>query len=336
ISIPLSFFAGIGLASKKGILIKGSAYLEALNQTEIFVFDKTGTLTLGQFTVSDVRGERMSKEKLLEYAACAESFSTHPIALSILKAFPGQVDQTRISGFRVLPGLGVSAEVDGITVLAGNRELLLQNNIATEQADADGSVYISVGGSFAGSIYLSDQLREGSAMTISALRAAGIRRVAMLTGDRQEIAQAIADQAGVDEVHAGLLPHEKVQTLEVIAAQTKGKTIFVGDGINDAPVLARADVGIAMGGIGSDAAIEAADVVLMTDEPYRLVDAIKIARYTRVNVLQNIFFALGVKGVILVLGALGMANMWEAVFADVGVAVIAIFNSMRLLHMRVR
>lgn len=336
ISIPLSFFGGIGLASKKGVLIKGSAYLEALNGTETVVFDKTGTLTYGRFTVSSVEGHGMSAENLLEYAALAESFSTHPIAVSIRNAFPGTIDQSRIADYKVLPGLGVSALVDGLPVLAGNAQLLGQNNITIGQPADESSVYVAVDGKFAGSIALADQIREGSAGAIAALHAAGVRRTVMLTGDRQETAQAIALQAGVDEVRAQLLPHQKVEALEKIAAETRGKTVFVGDGINDAPVLARADIGIAMGGIGSDAAIEAADVVLMTDEPMKLADAIKIAKHTRANVLQNIIFALGVKGAILILGALGFANMWEAVFADVGVAVIAIFNSMRLLHMRIR
>ncbi len=336
ISIPLSFFGGIGLASKKGVLVKGSAYLEALNGAEAVVFDKTGTLTYGRFAVSSIEGNEMSNEKLLEYAALAESFSTHPIAASIRNAYTGAIDQGRIADYQVLPGLGVSALVDGLPVLAGNARLLGQNNIAIEKQAAEGSVYIAVDGKFAGSISLEDQVREGSAGAIAALRAEGIRRIAMLTGDRQETAQAVAKQTGVDEVYAQLLPHQKVESLEKIAETTKGKTVFVGDGINDAPVLARADIGIAMGGIGSDAAIEAADVVLMTDEPMKLAHAIKIAKRTRANVLQNIIFALGVKAAILILATVGLANMWEAVFADVGVAVIAIFNSMRLLHMRIR
>lgn len=335
ISIPLSFFGGIGAASKKGVLIKGGAYLDALREAKTVVFDKTGTLTKGEFEVSSVMPTGMDQEKLLSYAAAAESYSTHPIAASIGKAWGKPVDRSRVKQYAETPGKGVSALVDGRRVLAGQREFLVSNgNTAPESQSAGTAVYISVDGRFAGTIHLADRLKADGAAAVSSLRSSGISRIAMLTGDRPETAREIANEAGISEVYASLLPHQKVEALEKLSNGTRGKTVFVGDGINDAPVLARADVGVAMGGLGSDAAIQAADIVIMTDEPSKLADALKIAQRTHTNVLQNIIFALSVKGIILIMGTLGLANMWEAVFADVGVAVIAIFNSMRLLKVK--
>lgn len=336
LSIPLSFFGGIGAASKKGVLIKGGEYLDALRSVDTFIFDKTGTLTYGEFSVVSMHANPpFSENALLRYAAAAESFSSHPIAVSIQKAYGKPVDQSRLKDYSEIAGRGIQALLDGQKVLAGSRNLLLENGIECPESAANGTaVYVAAGGEYAGVIMIADRLRADSRSAISGLRAQGIKKIVMLTGDTQSNAGIIAEELGLDEVYAGLLPHQKVEKLEELSKKPFGKTAFVGDGINDAPVLARADIGIAMGGLGSDAAIEAADVVLMTDEPGRLTDAISIARKTRSNVMQNIVIALSIKGVILVLGALGLANMWEAIFGDVGVAVIAIFNSMRLLRIR--
>ncbi|MHB8061670.1 MAG: heavy metal translocating P-type ATPase [Ruminiclostridium sp.] len=336
ISIPLSFFGGIGGASKNGILIKGSNYLEALNNVDTVVFDKTGTLTKGVFKVTQITSAgHWLQDDLLSYAAHAEGYSNHPIAISIQKAYGQEIDTQKLSEHEELSGLGIRVKVDGKTVLAGNSKLLDSENITYQKADTLGTVvYLAVDGAFAGSIVISDEIKPDSEQAIKALRTIGVKNIAMLTGDSKIVGEKIANEIGLDMVYADLLPHQKVDQLEILEEKktTKGKLIFVGDGINDAPVLARSDIGIAMGGLGSDAAIEAADVVLMTDEPSKLVTAIRIAQKTRNIVWQNIIFALGVKAVILVLGALGIATMWEAVFGDVGVAVIAILNAMRAMR----
>ena len=333
ISIPLGFFGGIGGASRHGILIKGGSYLEALSRVETAVFDKTGTLTQGKFTVSRIVSD--DPDTLLDYAAHAESASTHPIAVSVRQAYKGELNERRISTLDELAGFGISAVVDGKRVLAGNARLMQRENIAFTAAGEPGTVvHVAIEDLYAGYIVISDTLRPDSAAAIKALKKLGVKKTVMLTGDSQAAGEAAAAQLGLDEVHTGLLPHQKVEKLEQLenAKTGKGTLLFVGDGINDAPVLARADVGIAMGGAGSDAAIEAADVVLMTDEPGRLPTAIRIARKTRRIVMQNIVFALGVKGVILILGAVGIATMWEAVFGDVGVALIAILNAARAMR----
>ncbi len=332
ISIPLSFFGGIGAASRRGILIKGGAYLDALRSARTVVFDKTGTLTRGAFEVDAVRSKEMNEAQLLYYAAAAESFSNHPVALSIARAWGKPVDRARIADYEEISGKGVHARVAGRSVLAGNRKFLAEKGVAAPEPEGSGTtVFLAVDGRFAGTVHLSDRLKDDAPAAVSALRTAGITRIAMLTGDNSKTALKAADTLGIKEVHAGLLPHQKVETLDQITKETRGKTVFVGDGINDAPVLARADIGVAMGGLGSDAAVQAADVVIMTDEPSKMADALLIAKRTRANVLQNIAIALCIKGAVMLLGAMGLANMWEAVFADVGVAVIAIFNAMRLL-----
>lgn len=335
ISIPLSFFGGIGGASRNGILIKGSNYLEALNNIDIVVFDKTGTLTKGIFKVTEAAGMNgWTEQELLDIAAHAESFSNHPIAVSIQKAYGQAVRLERLTAPEELPGLGIRVRVDGRQVLAGNGKLMDSAKIAWRKSEALGSiVYVAVDGVFAGHIVISDELKPDSRQALRDLKALGVRKTVMLTGDVKAVGEAIAREIGLDKVFTDLLPHQKVEQVEVLnrEKQKKGKLVFVGDGVNDAPVLARADVGIAMGALGADAAIEAADVVLMTDEPSKLVSAIRIARKTRTIVWQNIVFALGVKTAILILGALGVATMWEAVFGDVGVAVIAILNAMRAM-----
>lgn len=333
ISIPLGFFGGIGGASRNGILIKGGSYLEALSRAETAVFDKTGTLTQGVFAVSRIVAD--DPATLLDYAAHAESSSTHPIAVSIKNAYGQDIDEKRVTKLDEQAGFGISAVVDGRRVLAGNVRLLQREGVACNAADEPGTVvYMAVDGLYMGYMVISDTLRPDSAAAIAALKKLGVKKTVMLTGDSKTAGEAAAAQLGLDEVYTGLLPHQKVEKLEQLeqAKTGKGTLIFVGDGINDAPVLARADIGIAMGGAGSDAAIEAADVVLMTDEPSRLPDAIRIARKTRRIVVQNIAFALGVKGIILILGALGVATMWEAVFGDVGVALIAILNATRAMR----
>jgi len=336
ISIPLGFFGGIGGASKNGILIKGSNYLEALNDVDTVVFDKTGTLTKGVFTVSKVQPAGwMSESELLEYAAFAESYSNHPIAVSILRAYGKDVNKVEIESYEEISGHGVKTKIRDKTVLAGSAKLMEKENISFEEAEAFGTiVHIAVDGKYAGFLAISDEIKSDSARALKELRNMGVRKIAMFTGDSRVSGEMIGRQLGLDEVHAELLPHQKVEKLEQIYKEKspKGKIVFVGDGINDAPVLARADIGVAMGGLGSDAAIEAADVVLMTDEPLKLANAIKIAKKTRLIVWQNIIFALAVKGLVLFLGAGGAATMWEAVFADVGVALLAVFNSMRVMR----
>ncbi|MDR2757950.1 MAG: cadmium-translocating P-type ATPase, partial [Spirochaetaceae bacterium] len=336
ISIPLSFFGGIGGASRNGILVKGSNYLEALTGVDTVVFDKTGTLTRGVFNVTKVvPAGGLTEEELLYYAAYAESNSSHPIALSIRNAYGKAIDPGIIGGCEEIAGKGVSVRVAEAQVLAGNAKLFEAAGIPVPAVEEPGTVvYLAVNGGYAGSIVIADELKADSRRAVEDLRAMGIKQIAMFTGDSKAVGESIAKQIGLDAVYAELLPHQKVECLEALEQKksASGKVIFVGDGINDAPVLARSDIGIAMGGIGSDAAIEAADVVLMTDEPSKIAKAIHIARRTRNIVWQNICFALSVKGLILVLGALGLATMWEAVFGDVGVALIAILNAMRVMN----
>jgi Zn2+/Cd2+-exporting ATPase len=338
VSIPLGFFGGIGGASKHGILIKGSNYLEALNNVDTVVFDKTGTLTKGVFHVTEIKpNESFQEEELLEYAAFAESFSNHPIAKSILKAYGKEIDSNVIENFNEVSGKGIKVRVDGKQISAGNVKLMEEENIQYHNTDSIGTVvHVAVDQSYAGYIIISDELKEDSEIAVRELRAAGIKSIVMLTGDSKAVGEKIGEQLGLNKVYTELLPDQKVEKLELLEKQksSKGKLIFVGDGINDAPVLARADVGVAMGGLGSDAAIEAADVVLMTDEPNKLVSAIKIAKKTREIVWQNIIFALGIKLLFLSFGAFGLANMWEAVFADVGVTLIAVLNAMRAMKVK--
>lgn len=335
ISIPLSFFGGIGAASRKGILVKGGNYLEALNSVDTVVFDKTGTLTKGVFKVTGIHPEQgITGDKLLEYAAYAECFSNHPIAASIAQAYGSKIDKNNIENYEELPGFGVKASVNGTVIHAGNGKLMEQNKIEYEKVEAAGSlIHVSVGNIYAGYIIISDELKEDTLSAIKKLKDIGIKRLVMLTGDAEAAGRKIGKELGMDEVYAELLPHQKVEKLELVDGNkpSKSKLVFVGDGINDAPVLARADIGIAMGGLGSDAAIEAADIVLMTDEPSKLVNALNISRRTRTIVLQNIVFALAIKGLVLLLGAMGLATMWEAVFADVGVALLAVLNAMRVM-----
>ena len=336
ISIPLGFFGGIGGASQNGILVKGSNFLEALNAVETVVFDKTGTLTKGIFKVTKISAlNDWSKEELLNVAAHAESYSNHPIATSILKEFGNNIDTQRIAEYEEIPGQGIRVKVDKREVLAGNDKMMKAQDIAYKTADMLGTVvYLAVENVFIGYIVISDEVKGDSKQAIRNLKAMGVKNIAMLTGDSKAVGEQIAQELGIDKVYSELLPHQKVEQMERLEQEKseKGKLVFVGDGINDAPVLARADIGIAMGGVGSDAAIEAADVVLMTDEPSKIVTAIRIARKTRNIVWQNIIFALGVKAIILVLGAVGIASMWAAVFGDVGVAVIAILNAMRVMR----
>ncbi len=334
ISVPLSFFGGIGGASRQGILIKGSTYLETLASTQIAVFDKTGTLTKGVFSVTAVHPDAMSEDDLLEMAAKAEQFSDHPIARSLKEAYGHDIPAGSARDVEELPGRGLRATVGGDTVHVGNHRLMEEVGAAWRPCHHVGtSVHAAVICAYAGHIVISDQLKDQSAQAISSLRQAGVRRTVMLTGDSQDVAEHVAGELGIDEVHAGLMPADKVDWVEKLMAQKTGwgALLYVGDGINDAPVLSRSDVGAAMGAMGSDAAIEAADVVLMEDDPAKLALAIRIAQKTMRIVRENIIFALGVKALVLILGALGVANMWEAVFADVGVAVIAILNAMRAL-----
>lgn len=336
ISIPLSFFGGIGAASRKGILVKGGNYLEALNSINAIVFDKTGTLTKGVFKVSEVSGSKeFSEEDVIMYAAHAEANSTHPIARSILEAYRYDIDRSKLSDCFEIAGQGVRTSVEGKTVCAGTgRFLISEGCVNVPEVVAEGTiVQISVEGVYAGHISISDKLKDDSAAAIRAIRELGDIRIAMLTGDNEKSARQTAEKLKIDEFYYGLLPHEKVEMLQNIRETTHNPRLaFVGDGINDAPVLAIADIGIAMGGLGSDAAIESADIVLMTDEPYKIVDAVRIARKTRSIVWQNIILALVIKLLVLVLGAGGLATMWEAVFADVGVTVLAVFNSLRVLR----
>lgn len=347
ISIPLGFFGGIGAASSRGILVKGSNYLEALNSVDTVVFDKTGTLTTGIFSVTDIKNaEGFTKEQVLELGAYAENHSTHPIAVSIKnKYFQGsletenkKIDESKISEIEERAGFGIKVKIDGKLVFAGNARLMEEEGVQFKKEDAIGTiVYVAAEGKYAGAIIIADQAKEDSEEAIRGLKNAGIKKTVMLTGDSKKIGEKIGSQLGLDTVYAELLPHQKVEVLERIFDEKKkqsqtdkiNKVIFVGDGINDAPVLARADIGIAMGGVGSDAAIEAADMVIMNDEPSKIITAIKIARKTRKIVFENIALALGVKGIVLILGAFGVATMWEAVFADVGVAILAVLNSVR-------
>ena len=334
VSIPLGFFGGIGGASRRGILIKGGNYLEALNDVDTVVFDKTGTLTKGKFEVTEIVPSRgFSKEELLKAAAYAESHSNHPIAESVLQAYGKRVDKGSIKDYEEIAGHGVRARIEEDEVLAGNRRLMVSESIVYDDVRTLGTVvYVSINGKYAGHLVISDEIKEDAKEAILNLKALGIRKTVMLTGDLKAVGEKIGKTLGIDVVYAELLPQDKVAKLEEIQDQNgKGKIIFVGDGINDAPVLARADIGFSMGALGSDAAIEASDVVLMTDEPGRIATAINIARRTRKIVWQNIIFALGVKGIFLLMGALGYATMWEAVFADVGVTVIAVINAMRAM-----
>lgn len=334
ISVPLSFFGGIGGASKRGILVKGGAYMEVLANARTVVFDKTGTLTKGVFSVTAVHPHEIDKTHLVELAALAESYSTHPIAVSLRAAYGKTPDAARVAGYEELSGRGVRARVDGRTVCVGNGRLMDEAGAQWHECHLTGTVaHVAVDGSYAGHIVISDEVKPDAAAAIAALKEAGVKKTVMLTGDAREVGEAVAKQLGIDEAYTQLLPADKVEHMErLLARQPKGEALaFVGDGVNDAPVLARADVGIAMGGIGSDAAIEAADVVLMDDKPSKLAEAVRISRRTLRIVHQNIAFALVVKALVLALGALGMATMWEAVFADVGVMVLAILNAMRAL-----
>lgn len=337
ISVPLSFFGGIGGASKCGILIKGGNYLEALAQTEIVVFDKTGTLTKGVFHVTAIHPENIAEEKLLEFAAFAENYSSHPISRSLKEAYQKEIDPVRISHVQEFSGRGVLAEIDHIPVHAGNGKLMDEIGVKWHSCHHTGTiVHVAVDGVYAGHIVISDELKPDAVQAISALKRQGVRQTVMLTGDAKEVGEAVAKQLGIDDFHAELLPGDKVEQVEKLLEKTspQGKLAFVGDGINDAPVLSRSDLGIAMGALGSDAAIEAADIVLMDDKPSKIALAMEISKKTLQIVHQNIVFALSVKGLVLILGAMGLANMWEAVFADVGVSVIAILNASRALMIK--
>ncbi len=337
ISIPLSFFAGIGGASHEGILVKGSNYLETLAQTRYVVFDKTGTLTEGVFEVSGIHHSTMEREKLLEYAALAESASSHPISRSLQHAHGKELDRSRVRDVQEISGNGVIAKVDGHTVAAGNDKLMKRLNIPHLDCHEVGTIiHLAVDGAYAGHIVIADRIKPHAKDAVSALKSAGIEKTIMLTGDRRSIAERVAQTLGLDEVHSELLPADKVELVETLlkAKPGKAKLAFVGDGINDAPVLSRADIGIAMGAMGSDAAIEAADVVLMDDDPMKIAKAIKISRKCLRIVYENIWFAIGIKLICLFLGAIGLANMWLAIFADVGVMVIAVLNAIRALFVR--
>lgn len=337
ISIPLSFFAGIGGASNAGVLVKGSNYLETLSQVRTVVFDKTGTLTRGVFEVVDIHHSEMEREKLLDLAAHAESASSHPIAGSLQRAYGKSIDRSRVTNIQEISGGGVIAHVDGVPVACGNDKLMAKVGVEAVECHSIGTiVHVAVNGEYAGHIVVADVEKPHAKEAIAALKRAGVTRTVMLTGDRQSVAQKVAADLGVDEVHAELLPADKVDQVEALLAakSEKEKLAFVGDGINDAPVLRRADVGIAMGAMGSDAAIEAADIVLMDDDPLKIAKAIKISRKTLRIVYQNIVFAIGIKGICLVLGAVGLANMWLAIFADVGVMVIAVINAIRALFVK--
>ena len=340
ISVPLSFFGGIGGASRLGILVKGGNYLEALSHTETVVFDKTGTLTNGSFNVVAVHSDAAAEvdpDLILSIAAHAEAYSDHPIAVSVKEAFTGEIDQSRIADVREEGGHGVRAVVDERVVLVGNDKLMREEGIAYHDCELTGTIlHVSIDGKYAGHIIIADVVKDDAAECIKRLHAAGVRKTVMLTGDRAEVAKAVAEKLGLDEYHGKLLPEDKVNQVERLLGETseKGKLAFVGDGINDAPVLTRADIGIAMGAMGSDAAIEAADIVLMDDKPSKIASAIRIARKTMRIVWQNIVFALGVKFAVLVLAAVGLATMWLAVFADVGVAILAILNAMRCMRVK--
>ena len=337
ISIPLSFFAGIGGASKEGVLVKGSNYLETLSQTRMVVFDKTGTLTQGVFEVNGIHHSEMENHKLLEYAALAESASSHPISRSIQRAYGREIDRSRVGEIEEISGNGVLAKVDGISVAAGNDKLMEKLGIPYIPCRSVGTiVHMAVDGKYAGHIVISDVVKPHAKEAVEALKAAGVRQTVMLTGDTRRVAERVADELGVDQVYSELLPADKVEKVEALlkTKPEKAKLAFVGDGINDAPVLSRADIGIAMGAMGSDAAIEAADVVLMDDDPMKIAKAIRISRKCLRIVYQNIVFAIGVKLICLALGALGIANMWLAIFADVGVMVLAVLNAIRALFVK--
>lgn len=337
ISVPLSFFGGIGAASRNGILVKGSNYLQALAEAGIAVFDKTGTLTRGVFEVAEICAQECSDDELLFWAASAGSFSNHPVSVSIRRAWNRRLEADKISGFEELSGRGVRAKVEGITVAVGNKRLMAEEKTAVPEVSGGGTVvFVARGGRCAGWIRIADELKADSAAAIAELKQLGIKKTVMLSGDRKASAEETAEKIGIDEVFAELLPAQKVEAVECLLAQKPGneKLIYTGDGINDAPVLARADIGIAMGGVGSDAAVEAADIVIMTDEPSKIPQAVKISKQTQKIVKQNIVFALGIKFGVLALGVVGMATMWEAVFADVGVSVLAILNSLRTLRIK--
>ena len=337
ISIPLSFFAGIGGASNQGVLVKGSNYLETLAQTSYVVFDKTGTMTQGVFEVSGVHHNEISDEKLLEYAALAECSSSHPISKSLQKAYGKPIDRNRVTDIEEISGNGVTAKVDGISVAAGNAKLMKRLGISYQECHHVGTViHMAVDGRYEGHILISDILKPHAKEAIAELKKAGIKKTVMLTGDSKRVADQVAKELGIEEVYSELLPADKVSKVEELLHQKseKEKLAFVGDGINDAPVLSRADIGIAMGALGSDAAIEAADIVLMDDDPLKISKAIKIARKCIHIVYENIYFAIGIKILCLILGALGIANMWMAIFADVGVMIIAVLNAIRTLFVK--
>lgn len=345
ISIPLSFFGGIGGASKMGILIKGGNYLEALSKTEIAVFDKTGTLTEGTFEVKKVEAignaenTKVSKEELLKIAAYAEYYSNHPISKSVKKAYSKEIDEKQIACSQELSGLGIEAEIEGKNVLVGNEKLMKEKNIQYEKTNEIGTVlYIAIDGKYVGYILIADTIKKDAKYTIDTLKKSNIKQTVMLTGDRKEVGEAVAKEIGIDKVYTELLPDGKVEKVEELLKEksSTGKLAFVGDGINDAPVLAISDIGIAMGGLGSDSAIEAADVVIMTDEPSKIIDVIKLSKRTMRIVKENIIFAIAVKVVVLVLAAFGISTMWQAVFADVGVSILAILNALRILHVKKR
>lgn len=334
ISIPLGFFGGIGGASKRGILVKGSNYLEALSNTEIVVFDKTGTLTQGVFEVQKIEPEGIGKEELLKYAAYAENYSNHPIALSVKKVYGKEIDTKLIFNTEELSGLGVNAKIQDKDILVGNEKLMKEKNIEYTKCNEIGTIiYVAINNKFAGYILIADKIKKDAREAIRDLKKNSIRKTVMLTGDRKDVGEAVSKELGLDEVYTELLPDGKVKKVEELmkTKTEKGKLVFVGDGINDAPVLALADIGIAMGGLGADSAIEAADIVIMTDEPSRINDAMKISKKTMKIVKQNIVFAIAIKILVLILSAFGLSTMWEAVFADIGVSVIAIVNSLRAL-----
>ena len=337
ISIPLSFFAGIGGASRAGILVKGSNYLEALADTRWVVFDKTGTLTRGEFAVADVVPVDMEREQLLEYAALAECYSAHPISIGLKAAYGKPLDEARVRNVEQLNGKGIRATVDGVTVLAGNGRWMEEEGLSPlTVSDVGTVVHVAVDGSYAGYILITDSLKSTSARAIAGLKKAGVKKTVMLTGDTAAVADRVAAELGIDETHSGLLPGDKVALVEELLERKSGreKLVFVGDGINDAPVLARADIGVAMGALGSDAAIEAADVVLMDDDPLKIVTAMSIARKCMAIVYQNITFSIGIKVGCMILGAVGITNMWAAIFADVGVMVLAVLNAIRVLAVK--
>ena len=337
ISIPLGFFGGIGGASKIGVLVKGSNYLEALSNTEIMVLDKTGTLTEGVFEVQQINPIDISKEDLIKYATYAESFSNHPIAISLKKAYGKEIVNKEVSETQELSGLGVRAVIEGESIFVGNEKLMKENCIDYIKSEEIGTIlYIAVNNKFAGTIVISDKIKTDAKETIDKLKKDNIKKIVMLTGDKRKVGENVAKKLGIDEVYTELLPSDKVEKVEELMKNKSenGNLAFIGDGINDAPVLAISDIGIAMGGLGSDAAIEAADVVLMTDEPSRVVDAIKISKKTMTIVKQNIIFAISIKLIVLILSAIGISNMWQAVFADVGVSILAILNALRALYIR--